>query len=388
MYPDLLEVFGVTLYGTVFERILWAILALLMIWGLVSSVLIFRKGRKSEGLIQGLIVLGVFIWSGWQFASTFSAGYVLLFSEPLVVHSYAFCVLIGIGLGILTAMQMGKKRGIQGGEIARLCLLLVVLGFIGARLGHVIVDWEPYWNACFHPELENLSEKNCLRVLNFAEGGLTFYGGVIAGMFVVTWYMIRRHRQGQKLLIFEHLDALAGALAISHAFGRLGCFCAGCCWGARTTGTVGVQYGADSFAFLELIKDPELHDVMMQTGKTPLLHATQLYESLGELVIYSILWLMICRGSKPGRMVGFWFICYGILRFIVEVMRDDSERGYYFEKTIEEVNAFFDVVAGHSTILSTSQGIGLVMILIGVVLLSLSGIISKGEVVSIEPEAK
>lgn len=388
MYPDLLEVFGVTLYGTEFERVLWGVLFGMMTWGFVSSIRIISRGRKAEGVIQGLIVTAILIWSGIQFYSTFSGNYVPVFSEPLVVHSYAFCALIGVILGTITAMKMGGRRGIDGVEIAKLCLLLIVLGFLGARLGHVIVDWEPYWNACFHPELEGMAEPHCLRVLNFAEGGLTFYGGVIVGMVVIGWYLMRRHRRGQSVMILEHLDALAGALAISHAFGRIGCLCAGCCWGAITTGKIGIQYGADSFAFAELVRKPEFHDVMMTTGKTPLLHATQIYESAGEFIIYGILWAMLMRGAKPGKMAGTWLMVYGCLRFVIEIMRDDAERGYYFEKTLDSVNEFLHVVPGHSTILSTSQGIGIVMFLLGAIVFSISSLCNKKSVVRVEPEGE
>ena len=76
-------------------------------------------------------------------------------------------------------------------------------------------------------------------------------------------------------------------------------------------------------------------------------------------------------------MVGVWFVAYGVLRFVVEIMRDDSERGYYFERTYDGINALFNVVPGHSTILSTSQGIGLVMIAIGTVLMVLSRTCSR-----------
>lgn len=372
MYPDLLEIFGITLHGVLFERILWGILCALMIWGVGSSIFIIRQGRRFEGIIQGVIVLGILIWSTLKFISSFEVSYRLVFESPLIVHSYSFCILIGVGFGILTAMKMGERRGLVGRETARLCLWLVVIGFIGARAAHVIVDWEHYYNACFKPELEGLAESDCFRVMNFAEGGLTFYGGVIAGMFVIACNFIKRYRRGVPVLIFSHLDSLAGALAISHAFGRLGCLAAGCCWGAVTTGTIGVRYGADSFAFAELVKEPAYHDAMMASGETPLLHATQIYESVGEFLIYGILWLMLCKRVRPGMMAGGWLTGYGALRFVVEIMRDDGERGYYFERTYDGINELLRVVPGHSTILSTSQGIGLVMIVIGVVLIVVS----------------
>ena len=365
MYPDLLEIFGVTLHGIMFERILWLLIALLMIWGIISSVIAIYKGRKAEGIIQCIIVFVILIWSGLSFLKTFQPNYSLVFENPLVIHTYAFCILIGVTLGTLTTMKMAKDRGDDPKEMARLCILLIILGFLGARAAHVIVEFSSYWNSCFHPELAGLNESNCLRALNFGEGGLTFYGGVIAGMIVMTVFFVRRKKRNQPIGILSVLDKLAAALAISHALGRIGCLAAGCCWGAITTGTIGLTYGKESFAFAELVKRPELHEMMLKTGETPLLHATQIYEAVGELILFGLLWLMHKKKAKPGRMVGCWFACYGILRFIVEFMRDDAERGYYFEKSIKTINEIFLVPADHATILSTSQGIAIVMTVIG-----------------------
>ena len=372
MYPNLLEIFGVTLHGPLFERILWFLLAFLMIWGVISSILLIRGGKKTEGGIQGLIVLAILIWSIRQIAGTFSADYALMFQEPLVVHSYAFCILVGIIAGTLTAMKMASSRDLESAVMGKLCLWMVLIGFLGARAAHVIVDYKTYVNSCFHPEVMNLVKPDCLRVLNFGEGGLTFYGGVIAGFFVLAVFFYRRHKAGKPLHVLSVFDLLAAALAITHAFGRLGCLAAGCCWGEITTGTLGIKYGADSFAFAEYIKNPALHDLMMKTGETPLVHATQIYESLGELVLYICLWLMLKKGAKPGKMAGTWFIGYGTLRFIVEIMRNDTERGYYFEKVVPSINQFFSIPADHVTFLSTSQGIAIAMIAVGSLLLAFS----------------
>ncbi len=384
MYPDLLEIFGVTLHGPIFERVLWFLLAFLMIWGVVSSVILLKNGRKAEGGIQGAIVGAILIWSIVKIAGTFQESYELVFNEPLVIHSYAFCILIGIIAGTLTAMKMAPSRDLDGTDMAKLCLWMVLIGFLGARAAHVIVDYQTYVNSCFHPELVNASKPDCLRVLNFGEGGLTFYGGVIAGFFVLAVFFYRRHKAGKPLHVLSVFDLLAAALAITHAFGRLGCLAAGCCWGEITTGTLGVKYGASSFAFAEYIKDPKLHDMMMKTGETPLVHATQVYESVGELALYLILWAMLKKGAKPGKMAGTWFVGYGAIRFIVEIMRNDTERGYYFEHVVSGINEFFSVPASHVTFLTTSQGIAIVMIAVGAILLAFS---AQGKGVKGSPDA-
>ena len=377
MYPDLLEIFGVTLHGVMFERVLWIIVSLLMIWGIISSFLIFRKGRKAEGFFQGLVVLAILIWAGRNVFDTFDPGYTLMFSEPLVIHSYAFCILVGVTFGTLTTVKMGKNRGWDAPELLRLCILLIVLGILGARATHVVMDYQTYWDSCFNPDALGLKERNCLRSLNFAEGGLTFYGGVIVGMIILVAYFIRRKWRKQPLGILTMLDNIGAGLSISHAFGRIGCLAAGCCWGAVTTGSIGLHYAKGSFAYDELIKHPEFQDLMLKTSETPLLHATQLYEAGGEFLLYGLLWWMHYKKFRPGCMGGTWLIGYGVLRFIVECMRDDPERGYYFEDVNESVNALFQVPADHVTFLSTSQGIAIVMVILGIGMLTMSMILKR-----------
>ena len=365
MYPDLLGAFGVELYGVRFEQVVWGLLALLMAWGVVSSVRLWRKGRKGEGLVQGILTTGILAWSVAKEISAFGTDYALFFSEPLVLHTYAFCLLIGVGLGIWTASYQAKFRGFAPGEIVRLCLVLVFLGILGARAAHVIVDAPMYWNSCFAPHAAGLAEPDCLRVFKLGEGGLTFYGGVIAGLLVIAVFLIRRRRQGHRGETLPLMDILASALAIAHACGRMGCLAAGCCWGAVTTGNIGVRYETGSFAFAELVKNPEYQAQMVKDGMTPRLHATQIYESIGELAIYGACWAILLRHGKPGKMAGMWLLGYGILRFVLEIMRDDEERGHFFELAIEPVNRWLNLLPEHTTLLSTSQGIALVMMAMG-----------------------
>ena len=364
MYPDLLGIFNIQLYGTLFERILWILAALLMIWGVGSSIMLFRKGNKTEALVQGGIVTVLLVWFGYNIYDSFQPDYVLMFKEPLILHSYAFMILVGVGLGTFTAMKMAPRKNFKPIDIAKLCLMMVLFGFIGARAAHVIVEFSTYWNSCFNPAAEGLAKPNCLRWLNVSEGGLTFYGGVIAGIVVLIVFYCKHRKENPDMLALG--DLLAPALAMAHGCGRIGCLAAGCCWGAITTGHIGVRYGADSFAFAELAKYPELNAELMISGKTPLLHATQLYEAFGEFILYGILWLLLFKTKRNGTMLATWFISYGVLRFFVEIMRDDTERGHFFESAIPGVNSFFHVAPDHATILSTSQGIAIAMILLGI----------------------
>lgn len=369
MYPDLLQIFGIELYGIGFERFLWIALCLFMLWGVVSSLLLLKRGNRTEGLIQGILVTLVLVWVGKKCYLSFTNDYALMFQEPIVLHTYAFCIIVGIVLGIMTARAQARRLGFDPNEMSKLCFLLVIFGFIGARLAHVIVEFPTYWNSCFDPVAAGLSAPNCMRILDISEGGLTFYGGVIAGMAVLCGFFIRRYRRGQDASTLSILDILASALAITHAFGRIGCIAAGCCWGAVTSGRLGLHYPKGSFAYEALLRDPKFHDIVVATGETPLMHASQLYEAGAELAIYAVLWFLLSRRAKPGVMAGTWLVLYGMVRFIVEMLRDDADRGYFVQVVSETINRILCIPADHPAILTTSQGIAIFMVLLGICVL-------------------
>lgn len=368
MYPDLLEIFGIQLYGAAFERTLWLLLALLMLWGLVGAFFIWRKKQRAEAAVQGAVSLAILIPCAVLFAQTFSPAYDNVFSAPIVLHSYAFCIIVGIVLGILTARKQARILNINPDSISKLCLALVIFGLLGARAAHVAVDWQTYYNSCFAPKAAGLAAPDCLRILNFAEGGLTFYGGVIAGFITLAVFFLRQRHSPSPPRVLPTLDILASALAIAHACGRIGCLAAGCCWGAVTTANFVIRYGSDSFAFAQLALNPAYHDSIMKSGLTPPMHPTQLYEAGGELLIWSLLWIMLLRHAKSGKMAAFWLIAYGCLRFFVECMRDDDERGYFLRIPLLAVNRLLQLPDAHPTILSTSQGIAIGMVCAGILL--------------------
>jgi phosphatidylglycerol:prolipoprotein diacylglycerol transferase len=103
-----------------------------------------------------------------------------------------------------------------------LAIWLVVSGVIGARLFYVI----EYWGTKFgRGDLET----TILEVLNFPEGGLVIYGGFLGAAAAFLLFM-RRH----KLPVLAMADLVAPSLMVGLAFGRIGCFLNGCCYGGET----------------------------------------------------------------------------------------------------------------------------------------------------------
>jgi len=155
-------------------------------------------------------------------------------------------------------------------------------------------------------------------------GGLVFYGGGLA----ILWAM----RLGCRMLGLSPwplLDAVSRVAPLGHAFGRLGCFFGGCCFGATTECGLGVRFPAGSPAFLQ----HKVQGLLPQGAVASLpVHPSQLYEALCNLALFGLLALLSRRpgGLPPGRITTFYLLGYAVLRFCLEFWRGDVLRGVYF----------------------------------------------------------
>jgi phosphatidylglycerol:prolipoprotein diacylglycerol transferase len=170
-------------------------------------------------------------------------------------------------------------------------------------------------HACHPPQ-------DCLEFLKFWHSGLAYYGGFLLAAPIGFWYLRRK-----QLGVLRVADLVTPFIALGLFFGRLGCFLAGCCYGKACTLPWAVTFPGG------------LGDV----------HPTQLYESLGALGISAVLYLVVRpRKRAHGQVLAAFLVLYGVLRFLLELLRDD-ERG---------------ALLG----LSTSQWIGIPLVVGGVLL--------------------
>ena len=104
----------------------------------------------------------------------------------------------------------------------------------------------------------------------------------------------------------QYLELTIPYLCYMHAWGRLGCFMAGCCHGLPTESFLGVQFPADSPAC-------QLH------GLQPV-HPTQLY----EMVLLIALGLATQFKVPPLHRIWVYLLAYGTGRFLIEFLRSDN----------------------------------------------------------------
>lgn len=241
---------------------------------------------------------------------------VLFRLGPLTVHTYGVLVAAGFLIGIAFAVTQAKKEGVPPDKIIDLGFYIILAAIIGSRLLFILVNVRRYI-------------ANPLDIFKLWEGGLVFYGGILLAVPTGIWYVIRN-----RLGLWKTADICAPSIAIGHAFGRLGCFAAGCCYGKA----------AASLPWGVIFTDP---NCLAPTNVA--LHPTQLYESAGELINFVILISFRRYKTFNGQLFMSYLILYSVLRFTVEFFRGDVERGFIFQN------------------LSVSQGISIVVFLTGVV---------------------
>ncbi|MEA1969013.1 MAG: prolipoprotein diacylglyceryl transferase [Thermodesulfobacteriota bacterium] len=179
-------------------------------------------------------------------------------------------------------------------QISDLFFVILVSAIIGARLFYVFLNLSYFAD-------------DPLAVFKIWNGGLVFYGGFIGALAAGMIYVRRK-----KLNLWFTADIIAPAIALGHAVGRIGCFCAGCCYGKVCDLPWAVTFtNIDSLAPLNVS-----------------LHPTQLYSVFSNFFIFLIL-LFIQKRKKFNGMV-FWsyIFLYGIFRSFIEIFRGDP-RGHF-----------------------------------------------------------
>jgi phosphatidylglycerol:prolipoprotein diacylglycerol transferase len=253
------------------------------------------------------------------------------------VPIYAYGVMLGTSLivGWFVAMRLAGKDGVPQQDAGTIYMWTAVWSIIGARLLYV---------------LTNLSDFD-----GFAEmfmvnrGGLVAYGGMIGG-FLASWYGCRK--RGIELLRWA--DVSAPSVVLGTAITRVGCFMFGCDFGARSDLPWAVRFPGPnplapqgSPAWQHHVRDFALSQSAPWSYPV---HPTQFYESLVGLSLFGLLMLVRKYRRFSGQVFLAWVIGYGILRPLIEVVRDDDQRGNVGP-------------------LSTSQFIGLVSVMAALVLL-------------------
>ena len=216
----------------------------------------------------------------------------------IVLPTYGVMVSAGFVAAISFVFAACIKRRLEVYKCIIAVCLAVMAGLFGSKLLSIITLYSPH-------RITELLLCDPLRLVT--DSGLVFYGGIITG--VPAAYLASKLL---KFKISEYEEVIVPAIPLGHAFGRLGCFFAGCCYGFETK-IFGVVY-----------TNPEC---FAPTGKK--LFPIQLFEAAFDIFLFALLVFLIFRKNKGHLALPIYLSCYSLWRFFAEFLRGDEVRGKF-----------------------------------------------------------
>ncbi|NLC51223.1 MAG: prolipoprotein diacylglyceryl transferase [Firmicutes bacterium] len=210
---------------------------------------------------------------------------VLLKIGPITIYSYGLMLALGFLIALFGLLREAPNFNIREDYIFESVILTIIGSIIGARLGYVLIEWPKF---SVEPWL----------IFDIRSGGLAFHGGFFGAILILILYC--RYRS---LSFLKLADFFAPYLALGYAFGRIGCFLNGCCYGEITSVPWAVTFAAVDSA---------------------LRHPTQLYASLAGVISFILLRYLRKFHFFDGYLMSMFFLLYGIYRYINEFFRAES----------------------------------------------------------------
>lgn len=359
-----------------FETTLWQVVGLLAIAALVAYIAWSgwrgaygpklpgkneyapptRHQRTQRALTFGAIGLGLAAFLVHYAYPRGSLGLPIGQGKGIPLHTYGLMLASGFLLALTLSARMAEREWRADGPAKReqmldLAFYIFIGALVGSKLLFILVNWSDYSRT--FPQIFTSMD----RLVEFLSGGLVFQGGLI-GAAIVAYLYARRHQ----LDFLRIADIMIPTVSLGAAIGRLGCFSAGCCWGdithagfklavnfpgadgARTL--LGGNAGVPSMAYQSQASDGRylveatgevlqnwapnavrISSWVAEHGHSLPVHPTQLYESVGQLLLFAAAIALRRYRRFHGQVFAFWLMAYAVLRSTVELFRGDLERG-------------------------------------------------------------
>lgn len=208
---------------------------------------------------------------------------------PFSINAYGLCIALGLLVALYLAKRDPRKEALISDDQGMSLLSGgIIAGILGGRILHLLVDPSQF--------------TSWIDLFAFWEGGFAELGSIIAITAFVVIYLYR-----QKIDLLRLMDLAALYVPIVQGFTRIGCFFAGCCYGAPTSLAWGVTY---------------IHPLSL----APLcvkLHPAQLYAAFCCFLLFIVLKVMAPVLKKPGQLFSVYFMGAGLIRFTIDFWRND-----------------------------------------------------------------
>lgn len=211
---------------------------------------------------------------------------------PFKFHMYGFMVAVGVAAALFVLYFFGSRKKVSEKFLDFVfynTLAAVLGGFGSAALFQSIYDYIEDPSAGF----------------SFS-GGITFIGGLIGGVivFLAVYFILRPKLDGR---LTQMISIIPCAITVGHAFGRVGCFFAGCCYGNKTNCILGVTF----------------------PGHSSPVHPTQLYEAAFLFILFGVCAYLVMKKNFRYNMC-IYLAAYGVFRFCLEFVRGDHRGEFLF----------------------------------------------------------
>ncbi len=218
--------------------------------------------------------------------------YIEIFGKQIPM--YGVCFIVGMLLAVFVAWLLTKKyQEVPIIDVACSAIYAGIGALVGAKLLFIIVNF-------------GLIIDGTLTLLQAFQGGFVFYGGLIGGVIGLFIYV-----KLYKLNAFKFFELYATIVPLGHSIGRVGCFLGGCCYGIEYDGPLSCTYD-------------------INIGNTPVgvpLFPVQLVEAFLLLCLFFVLLVLYIKKRHLGIQVLTYGFAYCLIRFSLEFLRGDKERG-------------------------------------------------------------
>lgn len=213
-------------------------------------------------------------------------------------------IVIAIGMLVAMCYLSYETRRIQENSSLYFDFAIVVIlcGFIGARLYYVAFSWDSYKN-------------DLLSILNIREGGLAIYGGLIGAIIAAIIFT-----RIKKMNFWRAGDVAMPCVLIGQIFGRWGNFFNREAFGEYTDSLFAMRLPLDAVRYSDVTNMMRANSSDGYIQVTP----TFLYESMWNLGVFIFLIILKKHKKFDGQIFWLYVVCYGVGRFWIESLRTDQ----------------------------------------------------------------
>lgn len=254
----------------------------------------------------------------------------------LTIQMYGLMMAIGFITCYFLLHRLARLTGRKSSDVDTIVMTSAICGVLGARIVYVLQNWDKEFAA------------NPLLAFELWKGGLVFYGGLILAIIGLGIYALRKKEK-----ILSLFDFCAVLVPLGHAFGRVGCFFHGCCFGGTCDSPLGVRFPRLSPPWIHQVQTEVISQYSLQSLPV---WPTQLFEAAGCLILAVGLWFCYRKlRTFAGLTCGVYCIAYAILRFIIECMRDDPRGATFLTLSFSQMISIGLILLGSTFILISQK---------------------------------